>query len=442
MTDTLAPEQTEYRPDDAPAGEPLRAPYPFFGGKHRTLGIVWPRFGHVVNYVEPFFGSGAVLLGCPADMRPKVETVNDVNCFVSNVWRSIRADPEAVARLADFPVIECDLHVRHRDLLKRGPSLRALLEGDPRAYDAEAAAWWVWGASAWIGSGWAEEGRAPSEQLPVLNGGGGAGASSQKGIHAGPMREPSRQLPSLGSALNANGTGGDGSRGVHAAGMRAPSARLPDLGGGTQWGTDEANARAGKGIHREAMRGPSEQLPAMSTAGMGLNAADKRTRLYDLFAELSARLRYTRVACGDFARILTPSVTYRHGLTAVFLDPPYDGHEYVYGAAGKGEPISARVRAWCIENGQRDDLRIALCGYEGEHDALEALGWEVVAWAAKGGYGNQGSGDNENKRRERIWFSPACLKPGKAAAPVKPTKRGKPANAAQTDLFASLGVKP
>jgi site-specific DNA-adenine methylase len=40
----------------------LKAPFPWFGGKSRVADIVWDRFGDVANYVEPFFGSGAVLL--------------------------------------------------------------------------------------------------------------------------------------------------------------------------------------------------------------------------------------------------------------------------------------------------------------------------------------------------------------------------------------------
>lgn len=43
----------------------LRAPFPWFGGKRKVAEEVWRRFGRVENYVEPFFGSGAVLLGRP-----------------------------------------------------------------------------------------------------------------------------------------------------------------------------------------------------------------------------------------------------------------------------------------------------------------------------------------------------------------------------------------
>ncbi len=40
----------------------LKAPFPWFGGKSKVASLVWERFGDVQNYVEPFFGSGAVLL--------------------------------------------------------------------------------------------------------------------------------------------------------------------------------------------------------------------------------------------------------------------------------------------------------------------------------------------------------------------------------------------
>lgn len=60
--------------------EILKAPFPWFGGKSMVADIVWQRFGHVPNYIEPFFGSGAVLLGRPHS--PGIETVNDLDCMV------------------------------------------------------------------------------------------------------------------------------------------------------------------------------------------------------------------------------------------------------------------------------------------------------------------------------------------------------------------------
>ena len=97
----------------------------------------------------------------------------------------------------------------------------------------------------------------------------------------------------------------------------------------------------------------------------------------------------------------------------VVLDPPYDDGEASYAI---NERISSQVRAWAKEHGANERFRIALCGYEGEHDELEALGWDVVAWKANGGYGSRSQGAaRANSSRERIWFSPGCLRSSQLA---------------------------
>lgn len=69
--------------------------------------------------------------------------------------------------------------------------------------------------------------------------------------------------------------------------------------------------------------------------------------------------------------------------------------------------VGREVRAWAIENGSNPRMRIAYCGYDAEGTDLLAAGWAEYAWRAGGGYGNQAG--NENKNRERVWFSPHCL---------------------------------
>lgn len=118
-----------------------------------------------------------------------------------------------------------------------------------------------------------------------------------------------------------------------------------------------------------------------------------------------------RVCCGDWRRVLTPTVLRSTGATGILLDPPYahdrrDDDLYTH----DGAEVSADVRAWAIEHGDDPALRIVLCGYEGEH-AMPA-GWRSVAWKAGGGYGNQRKGGgNENAHAERLWLSPHCLAP-------------------------------
>lgn len=132
----------------------LKAPFPYFGGKSKVAPEVWQRFGEVKNYVEPFCGSAAMLLARPSE--PKIETVNDANCFIANFWRSLQQDPEGVARFADWPVNEADLHARHRWLMlsESSTAWRERMKTDPDFYDVKVAGWWVWGASCWIGAGW------------------------------------------------------------------------------------------------------------------------------------------------------------------------------------------------------------------------------------------------------------------------------------------------
>ena len=74
----------------------MKAPFPWFGGKRTVAADVWARFGEVRNYVEPFFGSGAVLLNRPG-WQPEaswIETVNDRDGFVANFWRAVSSDPD------------------------------------------------------------------------------------------------------------------------------------------------------------------------------------------------------------------------------------------------------------------------------------------------------------------------------------------------------------
>ena len=303
--------------------EPVRAPFPWFGGKSRAADLVWARFGNVPNYVEPFAGSLAVLLARPTS--PKVETVNDKDCFLANFWRALQHDPNTVATYADGPVNEADLHARHLWLVNQSEFIETM-KTNPEFFDAKIAGWWVWGQCLWIGSGWCDAGDVP-DKMPNLTAGFGTGA------------------------------------GVASVTRKAPSISTP-----------------GSGIH------------AYLTA-------------------LAVRLRRVRVVCGDWARVVTPAVTTGIGLTGVLLDPPYgaegmDADVYTHSDAA----VAVQAREWALAHGDNPDLRIALCGLEGEHGMPSS--WECVPWKARGGYGSQRKdGTNQNRHRERIWFSPGCLKP-------------------------------
>jgi DNA adenine methylase len=182
----------------------LKAPFPYFGGKSKAAPLVWERFGDVLNYVEPFCGSAAMLLAAPEGKR--VETINDADGFIVNFWRSVQHDADAVTYWADWPVSELDLTARHGWLINRADRLKWSLE-DPDFYDAKAAGWWVWGACSWIGSGWCQ-GTGPHQsngvrvidtrQLPHL---GNAGRGINRQLpHLSSGQGINRQLPHLGNA--------------------------------------------------------------------------------------------------------------------------------------------------------------------------------------------------------------------------------------------------
>ena len=306
----------------------LAAPFPYFGGKSGACDEVWAALGDPQNYVEPFSGSAAMLLG-----RPNIghtETVNDADGFVANFWRAIAHDSDATATHADWPCNEADLFARHSWLVRNQQGLLDSLHADPDWYDAKIAGWWCWGACNWIGSGWCS-GEGPW-------------------VHDG-SRIINRNLPHLGDA--------------------------------------------GQGINR--------QLPRLG-AGQG----ERSAFVHDWFAKLHARMRNVRVACGDWPRVCKDSVTTRHGLTGVFLDPPYTKGAMDYAAKGTGGAMADDVRTWCRANGDNRLLRIVLCGHEGEHDELLAHGWHRRTWAARKGYALTEEAV-ANSASETLWCSPHCI---------------------------------
>ncbi|HYI00803.1 hypothetical protein [Hyalangium sp.] len=328
--------------------------------------------------------------------------------------------PGEVARHADAPVNEADLHAWHRWLVNGppdegaalrfataralealhaghaelardildgaltesrrplGPAFRARMRSDPEYFDTEVAGRWVWGISQWIGSGWCSS--------PEWEGRAHAGAPA---------------------------------RGIHG------TKRLRDLSNTHEHGKRPRLGKGGSGVHRttEVWEQKPDTSGSRGAAGRGVHAGGARAEgLRQWMEALAARLRYVRACCGDWRRILTPATTTQIGVTGVLLDPPYDpdagpGRDpSLY--AHESKEVSREVREWCLANGDNPQLRIALCGYEGEHDMPPT--WRCVPWVAQGGYAR----DNKtNSRRERVWLSPHCLK------------------AVQADLFSVLPAR-
>jgi hypothetical protein len=394
----------------------LKAPFPYFGGKSRIAEIIWDRLGDVDNYIEPFCGSAAALLARPT--TPRIETVNDADCYVANFWRATGCDPEAVAVHADWPVNESDLHARHRWLVLSddAKTFRERVRRDPEFFDAKVAGWWCWGACCWIGSGWCktkddvEDVHDKRPQLCVGNTRHGPGVRRK-------AETPSEKLPRL-----TGGRKGDeyyGGLGVHAE--THLSAVMPNLSG-------DAGA-AGRGIRASAMTQARPQLADTFARGRGVHGNDsaetcsvRREWLIGWFGQIRDRFRTVRVCCGNWLRVCdSSSVTVRLGMTGIFFDPPYSAEaercNSLYGVESK--TVAHDVRAYCLERGRDPKMRIVLAGYAGEgHEELEANGWTVLAWKASGGYGNRTKDGKDNAAKERLWISPHCVNPDVSDMPL------------------------
>ena len=336
----------------------LRAPFPYFGSKRIIASQVWHALGEVASYCEPFAGSAAVLLARPGGAG-RIESINDLSGHVCNFWRAVKFHRAGLLSLADrldYPVIEIDLHSRHRWLDERGDTLAHQLDADPDFVDVEAAAWWAWGLSAWIGSGWCDGSR--SKKMPSI---GDAG----KGVHS---RALSQQLPSL----------ADTGKGVH--------------------------SRALSGEHAKALHGAMDET---------ISALAERMRLVRVMCGDWRRVVTPAALCdrlvgGRVGVFLDPPYLAKA-----------DGKKRTMGLYGKHDSgdIAAEVSAWARQAAEdHPTWRIVLAGYEGEHDLP---GWHVVAWDTSaglwgsGGYGRAKGGQaEENTARERLWLSPSCDVPG------------------------------
>lgn len=292
----------------------MKPPFSYFGSKRLIASTIWKGLGEISNYIEPFAGSLAVLFANPK--IPKIETVNDINCMLCNFWRSVSMDPEGVAKYADWPVNETELHARHRWLVSSATDeFRKKMNEDPDYYDCRIASYWIYGMGASTGNNW-------------LN---------PKGLNA---------LPMLSSA--------------------------------------------GGGIH-----------------GLAYD-------IHEQFRRLQERLRRVRVACGQWQRVLTPSITYGNkgigskDITAIYCDPPYsfDNRTKVY---KEKTDIYREVCDWAVANGDNPRLRIAVSGYSDDYSFPDD--WQKISWNTGGGMSSLGYNQGKiNAKREVVYFSPHCLK--------------------------------
>lgn len=334
--------------------EPLSSPFPYFGGKAKVSKIVWQRFGNPENYVEPFAGSLAVLLARPLDHQwwLRRETVGDYSGTLVNFYRAVSKAPKLVAQHANWPVTEADLTARHLFLVRYENELAEKLTADPNYFDAQAAGWWVWGISAWVGGDWMT-GKGPWKP----------GDPEGPGVY--------RKMPMV------------------------------------------AGSHGGKGIHKPltTIKTEADSFPSINE-----NYLQHLEQIFNQLSDRLRRVRiicgdWTRItgaAIDPGARKITGILLdppYDLNLRRSDL----------YGSTdlnNSANTVHEKARDWALANGEKTSLRIAYCSYSTpeEDDLFQSKQWTPVRWTASGGYGLQSSNQaRENRNKEIIWFSPHCL---------------------------------
>lgn len=325
----------------------LKAPFPYFGGKSLIADKVWSYLGDVKQYIEPFFGSGVVLLKRPPTKHKKFyEIVKDDDGFIANVWRSIEFSPDETAKWADWPVNHADLNARRKVLLNNEVRLIDNLQNDDIWHDPKLAGYWIWAASCWIGSGLTR----PSA-IPHLIG--------DRDVHS--------QRPHI----------------THDQGIHS---KIPHL-------------TRDRGVH--------SQIPDL-TGSRGLSS-QPATNVYVWISELSARLRNVKVVCGDWTRVCGGNWQDYNKPVGMFFDPPYatsGRNENIY--HHDSMTIAKDVETWVSKRGDNPNYRIVVAGYDDEYVTLMNKGWKSIVWSAGGGYSNRNTRGNTNRHRERLFISPFC----------------------------------
>lgn len=110
----------------------MRPPYSYYGGKTNMLPHILPLIPRHVQYVEPFFGGGALLF---AKQPSKNEVINDLNGNVTNFYMQLKTNFYELQKM-----IHGTLHseIHHTEAQK-------IIFEEPEKHDdlKRAWAWWV-----------------------------------------------------------------------------------------------------------------------------------------------------------------------------------------------------------------------------------------------------------------------------------------------------------
>lgn len=110
----------------------MRPPYSYYGGKTNMLPHILPLIPKHVQYVEAFFGGGALLF---AKVPSKNEVINDLNANVTNFYMQLKTNFYELQKLIHGTIHSEILHTEAQKIIFEEPEKHDDLK---RAW-----AWWV-----------------------------------------------------------------------------------------------------------------------------------------------------------------------------------------------------------------------------------------------------------------------------------------------------------
>ena len=371
-----------------------KPPFTYAGGKSRHADLVWQMFGKVQSYVEPFFGSGAILLRNPHP--PAREVVGDLNPLISNFWRALQLAPLEVARWADFPTSHMDLHARHKWLVEWAEKCHDILWDDPDFYDARAAGWYCWGLSNWIQDGFCSSVKI-GDKRPHM----------ERGVMA-----VNDKVPAINNVRLNMGCGVRQHSKVHDKRTYIRDAKN---------GFRELHQSSNLIDSTPMLRGHTDTYQGVNCASAFEEDGEMPfdgSRLQPWFMWLHHRLKRVNTWHRSYEKLLSDTVTMKatekngKGWSiGVFLDPPYrlDGGNRannIYPSDRDGSSTEAAIGAyeWAVENGSDERLKIAYCCRRGDFPLPDGWTDDVRNFAGVK------KKERRKQHKEQIMFSPGCGK--------------------------------
>ena len=429
-----------------------------YGGKARAAPLVWEALGNPACFVDPFAGTLAVPLRSPQPLKKVV--INDLDDMVTNFWRSIQHDPEAVAYWADYPTMHTDLIARREWLRQEWPRVRRTMKIDPFWYDAQVAGWWVWAVCNSIDLLRLDY---PSEASQEWY----ANALSEARSKAGASNGFSTIMPCVSREAGGKGVSAQRFAGVAAQHPEPPDQRMPNV----------AMDNTGKGVAAQRQgqmtskypEPPDQRMPHVAVDNIGVGVAAQRKgdmnfkhppvgaptenghvalppdrlfpedcrpftgeRLTPWLMDLAKKIQRWIILCKDWRDVVgsrcvtstTPSQS--NIICGIFLDPPYNRNSVVRSQLYSQDDfdVADEVFDWLRTYDKRygcspwenPQLRIILCGYGSDYRASELPDARIVPWGRGGGMERMRGGGDEtedggssNPRQEILILSPACL---------------------------------